>query len=230
MTTSLDNLKIQAARAAIDLIQSGMVIGLGHGSTVEHAVEALAKLLDRGAIKDIVAVACSKKTESMALQLGISLVDLNDRLVIDMTIDGADEVDPALNLIKGGGGALMREKIVAQASKREVIIVDETKLSDMLGTRQPVPIEVSPFGWRTQQSFVAGIGYTADLRQSIGGEPYQTDQGNFILDCTFGPIEDPAGLSRRLEARAGILEHGLFIELATDVIVASEKGLEHLKR
>ncbi|MGH2582422.1 MAG: ribose-5-phosphate isomerase RpiA [Anaerolineales bacterium] len=230
MTSSQNDLKARAAKAAVDLVESGMVVGLGHGSTVEYAVDALANRVAEGTIKDIVAIACSLKTESLALQRGIPLVDLNDRPVIDLTIDGADEVDPALNLIKGGGGALMREKIVAQASRREVIIVDEIKVSHMLGTRQDVPIEVSPFGWKTQQAYIAQLGCQAKLREGAAGEPYQTDQSNFILDCSFGPIEDSKALAHQLEARAGILEHGLFIELATDVIVAGKKGLQHLKR
>ena len=230
MDSSHSGLKSQAANAAVHLLESGMVVGLGHGSTVAYAVNSLAGRITEGTIKEIVAITCSKKTESLALRLGITLADLNDRPVIDMTIDGADEVDPALNLIKGGGGALMREKIVAQASKREIIIVDESKLSETLGTRRTVPIEVSPFGWKTQQAYIAELGSPASLRLGADGGPFQTDQGNFILDCSVGQIEDPAALARQFEARAGILEHGLFIQLATDVIVAGESGLRHLKR
>ncbi len=147
-----------------------------------------------------------------------------------MTIDGADEVDPNLNLIKGGGGALLREKIIAQASKRVIIVVDETKLSDKLGTKCPIPIEVIPFGWESHIDFVKTLGANPTLRLLESGKPYETDQGNFILDLHFTHIENLISLSETLHSRAGIIEHGLFINIVTDLIVASEKGIQHTSR
>lgn len=150
--------------------------------------------------------------------------------MIDLTFDGADEVDPALNLIKGGGGALLREKIVAQASRREIIIVDESKLSPTLGTHWAVPVEVIPFGWRSQAAYLESLGAQVLLRPGDDGTPFKTDQSNLILDCDFGPISDPVSLGARMDARTGIVAHGLFLELATDVIVAGALGVRHLRR
>ncbi len=149
---------------------------------------------------------------------------------IDVTIDGADEVDPQLNLIKGGGGALLREKLVAQASKYEIIVVDESKLSQRLGTLHVLPIEVLPFGWRSQARFLESLGARYTVRQTADGREYHTDQGNLILDCDFGPIVDAAKLALELEARAGIVEHGLFLGLTHSVVVAGVNGIRELKR
>ena len=149
---------------------------------------------------------------------------------IDLTIDGADEVDPALNLIKGGGGALLREKIVAEASAREIIVVDDSKLSPVLGTRWRVPVEVLPFGWQSQARHIATLGAEPVLRCGANGQPTHTDQGNVILDCRFGPIADPIGVAQALSARAGIVGHGLFLGLAHDVIIAGPAGIRHLRR
>jgi ribose 5-phosphate isomerase A len=226
--TSEDHKK-QAAVAAVELVQSGMVLGLGHGSTVQFALEALGAKIKDSQLKNIIAIPCSKQTEAEARRLGIPLADLNDRVAIDLTLDGADEVDPELNLIKGGGGALLREKIVAQASRREVIMIDESKLSEKLGSRVPLPIEVAQFGWVRQQAFIADLGGKATLRKNANGKTILSDQGNYLLDCDFGPITDLHGLARALEARSGIVEHGLFLGLASDVIVAGAKGLRHLK-
>jgi len=224
-----DEYKKQAAEAAVELVQSGMVLGMGHGSTVQFALEALAGKLESGQLKNLVAIPCSKKTESEARRLGIPLADLNDNTAINLTLDGADEVDARLNLIKGGGGALMREKMVAQASRREVIMIDESKLSEKLGSHVPLPIEVAQFGWVQQQAFIAELGGKAKLRVDANDKPVLSDQGNYLVDCDFGPIEDAHALARALEARSGILEHGLFLGLATDVIVAGVKGVQHLK-
>lgn len=221
--------KQAAARAAVEEVRSGMVVGLGHGSTVQFALEALAEKLRSGALADIIGIPCSTQTEREALRLGIPLGELNDHAAIDLTLDGADEVDPQLNLIKGGGGALLREKVVAQASKREIIMVHESKLSDRLGTRFDLPVEALPFAWRHVATFVAELGGEARLRQ-LAGQPVLSDQGNVLLDCKFGPIADVAALARALEGRAGIVEHGLFIGLATDVFVAGKDGVRHLRR
>jgi len=224
-----DHLKQQAAEAAVKFIKSGMVVGLGHGSTVRHAFVALAGKLKSGELRDLICIPVSSQTEAEADRLGLPLGDLNEVGTIDLTIDGADEVDPQLNLIKGGGGALLREKVVAQASRREIIVVDEAKLSDTLGTKHPLPIEVAPFGWKAQLDFVKTLGGSAEIRLRAIGQPALSDQGAYLLDCDFGRIADPAGLARSLERRGGILEHGLFLGLATDVIVAGVNGLRHLK-
>jgi len=222
--------KRQAAERAAALVESGMVVGLGHGSTAALAVRRIAELLRSGQLTDILSVPCSLQVEAEARRLGIPLTDLDECPAVDLTIDGADEVDPCLNLIKGGGGALLREKLVAQASRREVIVVDGSKLSPALGTHWPVPVEVVPFGWRTQVPYLESLGARPVLRQAADGSPFKTDQGNLILDCHFGPIADPAALARRMEGRAGLVAHGLFLGLATDVIVGNADGIRHLRR
>lgn len=223
-------LKQQAAERAVEFVRSGMVVGLGHGSTAIFAVRRIAQLLHEGQLHDILGVPCSRQLEEDARRLGIPLTTLDEHPVIDLTIDGADEVDPHLNLIKGGGGALLREKIVAQASRREIIVVDESKLSPVLGTHRPVPVEVIPFGWRSQAAYLESLGARVEVRRNNDGTLFQTDQGNLILDCHFGPISDPTQLTTRLNERAGIVEHGLFLGLATDVIVGGVGGVRHLKR
>lgn len=223
-------LKRQAAERAVEFVESGMVVGLGHGTTAIFAVRRIAQLLRDGQLHDILGIPCSRRVEADARQLGIPLTTLDEHFPIDLTIDGADEVDPDLNLIKGGGGALLREKIVGQASRREIIVVDESKLSPMLGMRHTVPVEVVPFGWRTQVAYLESLGARVMVRQTAEGVVFKTDQGNLILDCEFGPIEQPAQLAARLNERAGIVEHGLFLGLATDVIVAGRDGVRHLTR
>jgi ribose 5-phosphate isomerase A len=222
--------KQQAGWYAVRFVESGMVVGLGHGSTAIFAVRRIARLLHEGRLRDIIGVPCSRQVEEDARRLGIPLTTLDEHPVIDLTIDGADEVDPDLNVIKGGGGALLREKIIAQASRREIIVVDESKLSPALGTHWPVPVEVAPFGWRSQAAFLDSLGAEVILRLNSDGSPFDTDQGNLILDCHFGPISDPAQLAARLNERAGIVEHGLFLGSATDVVVAGVEGVRHLKR
>lgn len=219
--------KQQAARAAVDFVHSGMVLGLGSGSTAAFALESIAEKVKSGELIDVMGIPCSAETQVHAERLNIPLGDLNDYPQINLTIDGADEVDPALNLIKGGGGALLREKIVAQASLRNIIIVDHSKLSPALGTHFALPLEVAPFGWRTQLEFVTGLGAQVALRYRQDDDPYLTDQDNYILDANFGPIADLHALARALEGRPGILEHGLFLGLATDLIVAGPDGVEH---
>jgi len=226
----IQKLKKQAAERAVECIESGTVVGLGHGSTASFALQRIAALLKTGALKDIIGVPCSLQVEEEARQLGIPLGTLDEHPVIDVTIDGADEVDSNLDLIKGGGGALLREKIVAQASLREIIVVDESKLSPALGTRWPVPVEVIPFGWRSQISFLESLGARVSVRQTSDGRRFVTDQGNLILDCNFGPLPQPTQVARELSQRTGIVEHGLFLGLTTDVIVAGKNGVRHLTR
>ena len=219
--------KQQAADRAVAYVQSGMVVGLGAGSTTLLATRRIGQLLREGRLRDIVGVPCSSVIEAEARALGIPMT-LDPPDMVELTIDGADEVDPELNLIKGGGGALLHEKIVAQASLREVIIVDESKLSPALGTHWALPVEVIPFGWHAQRHFLESLGARVSVRQGSDGTPFRTDQGNLILDCAFGPIPQPMELAAKLDARTGIVEHGLFLGLATEVIVAGADGVRHL--
>jgi len=230
MSKDISSLKQLAAERAVEHVESGMVVGLGHGSTAILAVRRLAELLQTKRLKNVVCIPCSTQTESEARELGIPLTTLEEHPEVDLTIDGADEVDPNLDLIKGGGGALLREKIVAQASRREMIIVDETKLSPALGIKWPVPVEVIPFGWGSQAEFLKSLGATVNPRRETGEILFKTDQGNLILDCNFGPIPEPALLAYELETRVGIVEHGMFLGLASEVIVASREGIRHLRR
>ncbi len=234
MTTPADDriaaFKREAGEKAAALVQDGMVVGLGTGSTAIFATRKIGELLSSGRLQSVVGVPTSRATETEASRLGIPLLGEDIPREIDLTIDGADEVDPALNLIKGGGGALFREKIVAQASRRVVIVVDETKLSPALGTRHPIPVEVSRFGWQSQQRFLASIGGKPVLRQTADGTPYETDQGNWIFDCATGPTPDPVALAARLAARAGIVEHGLFCGIASEILVAGGAGVREIRR
>ncbi|MBD3315399.1 MAG: ribose-5-phosphate isomerase RpiA [Chitinivibrionales bacterium] len=225
---STEDLKRHAAEHAVREIRPGMVVGLGEGTTARLAVRRLAELLQRGEMYDIVAVASSRRLERWARALGISTTTLQEHPVVDLTIDGADEVSPALNLIKGRGGALLREKIVAQASRREVIIVDETKLSPALGTRCPVPVEILPFGWRSQAAYLESLGARINVRRNGRGDNRITDQGNMIIDCDFGVVDKPRTLASNLDARAGIVAHGLFIDFVSEIVVGTHDGLRIL--
>jgi len=222
------DLKQQAAHRAVEFVESGMIVGLGHGSTAAFATKRLATLLASGTLRDIFAIPCSQEVDELARSLEIPMTSFEVHKTIDLTIDGADEVDPSMDLIKGGGGALLREKVVASASRREIIIVDGSKLSPALGTRFALPIEVVPFAAAIEQRFIESLGAQATLRGDA--TPFRTDQGNFILDCAFGPIPDAASLAAQLDARAGIVAHGLFIALATDLVVASEAGVRAYQR
>lgn len=221
--------KQQAAYRAVEFVKPGMVVGLGEGSTAIWAVRRIGELYAAGELNGIVGIPASLHIEQEARLLGIPLVTLEDEPVIDLTIDGADEVDPDLNLIKGGGGALLREKLVAQASKREIIVVDESKLVPKLGTNWAIPVEVIPFGWKSQAVFLESLGAQVTRRERDGAL-FQTDQGNFILDCKFGPVDDAHRLAAEIKARTGIVEHGLFLNLATDVIVANADEIRHMQR
>lgn len=222
--------KVAAAHEAVRCVKSGMKVGLGTGSTAIHATRRIAELLAAGELRDIVAIATSAATHAEAVRLGIPLLSEELPTGLDLVIDGADEVDPALNLIKGGGGALLREKIVAQVSRRVVIIADKSKLSPQLGIQWPVPVEVLPFAWRSQARFLESLGATWRVRLMVDDRQFVTDSGNMILDCAFGPMADPAGLATILNARAGVVEHGLFIGLATDLVVAGPDGIEYHTR
>lgn len=221
-------LKKEAAEYALRYVQSGMTVGLGTGSTAIFAIRHIGALLRSGELKNITGFATSKASWDAAVELNIPMMTEDLPKNIDVTIDGADEVDPQLNLIKGGGGALLREKLVAQASTREVIVVDESKLSPRLGTKHVLPIEVLPFGWKSQARFLESLGAKYIVRQTPDGKEYYTDQGNLILDCDFGPIPDVARLATELERRGGIVEHGLFLGLTHNVVVAGSMGVREL--
>ncbi len=220
--------KRRAAWRAAEFVESGMTVGLGHGTTAAFAVERIAERLRSGGLVDVLCVPCSEDVARQAERLGIPLTTLDERPTIDLTIDGADEVDAEMNLIKGGGGALLREKIVADASEREIIVVDRSKLSPRLGTRFALPVEVVPFAWTVEVAALESLG--AHVLRRGGEDPFLTDQRNFILDCDFGPIERPSELAMRLDARPGVVAHGLFIDLATDLVVATERGVEHFAK
>jgi ribose 5-phosphate isomerase A len=226
-TPSRQAQKRRAAARAVGLVQPGMVVGLGAGSTAALAAEELAGLVAQGRLRDLVCVPCSAVVEAQARSLGLTVVPLTERPIIDLTIDGADEVDPRLDVIKGAGAALLREKMVAQASRREVIVVDEGKLSPCLGTRVPLPVEVFPFGWRAEELYLRSLGAEPVLRLE-GTSPLLTEEGNFILDCRLAPIADPRALQGALDGRAGIAAHGLFLGLVTDVLVGGDSDVRHL--
>ena len=221
-------MKREAAEFAVRYIQSGMAVGLGTGSTAIFAVRYIGKLLREGSLKNIVAFATSKVTWDAAVELKIPMLTDDLPRSLDATIDGADEVDPHLDLIKGGGGALLREKLVAQNTAHEIIVVDESKLSPCLGTRHVLPIEVLPFGWRSVARYIETLGGKYIVRQAKDGSEYRTDQGNLILDCDFGAIVSPEQIADQLNGRAGIVEHGLFIRLTHLVIVAGPSGVREI--
>lgn len=229
MTIDYTQLKKTAAEKAVEQIQSGMVIGLGSGSTAAFATLKIGELIKSGDLKNIVGISSSKQTEELAKANGIPLITFADYPVIDITIDGADEVDENLNVIKGGGGALLREKIIAQATKHEIIVVDESKISKYLGAKFYVPVEVVPFALEAEKRFLESLGGKPALRIQ-NNNTFVTDEGNFILDTHFGEIKEPALLAARLNERAGIAEHGIFIGLASEVIVAGSDGIKALKK
>ena len=229
MTDEQAQLKQDAGEYAVRFVKSGMVVGLGHGTTAIFAIRRLAERIEDGRLTDILGVPCSLQVAKDARALGIPLTTLNDHPVVDVTIDGADEVDPWCDVIKGGGGALLREKIVAQATRREVIVVDPSKLSESLGAQWAVPVEVVSFGWQTQIGFLESMGANVEVRYTESGNLLKTDQGNLILDCDFGPMHEPSTIAATLASRAGIVEHGLFLGLVDDVIVAEPDGIRHLR-
>lgn len=226
----VEEMKRRAAEKAVDFVDSGMVLGLGGGTTAALAIKRIGELLEEGELEDVRGVPCSTTVERSAREYGVPLTTLDDEPVLDLTIDGADEVDDDCNLIKGGGGALVWEKIVAEASRREIIVVDERKLSPVVGTQWAVPVEVLYFGLGLQRQFLEDLGADTGIRTGHHGGRYVTDNGNHIVDCDFGPIEEPGPLASKIKARPGIVDHGLFLGYADDVIVAGEQGIKHLKR
>ncbi|MBW4697233.1 MAG: ribose-5-phosphate isomerase RpiA [Aphanocapsa lilacina HA4352-LM1] len=224
----LDTLKQTAARRAVEYVEDGMVVGLGTGSTAAFAVSALAERVRLGL--RVVGIATSERTARQAEAEGIVLGTLAEQSRVDLTIDGADEVALGdLALIKGLGGALLREKIVAAASDRLIIVVDATKLVERLGSHGPLPVEVAPFGWQATARALERLGAEVNLRAQQG-QAFLTDGGHYILDCRFGPIADPAGLEAAIDRIPGVVESGLFVDMASAVIVADEGGVEVLRR
>jgi ribose 5-phosphate isomerase A len=224
-------LKRKAAERAAEWIRDGMTVGLGTGSTVRHLLDVIAERRAAGEWGGIVGVPTSVDTERRARALGIPLATLAERPRIDVTIDGADEVDPELRLIKGLGGALLREKIVAAASAELIIVADDSKAVARLGTRAPLPVEVDPFGEPVQPDFLRALGCEPVQRKNGDGEPYVTDGGNHILDCRFASgIGDAEGLERALALRPGIVESGLFLGMATAAVIAGAGGVRVMQR
>lgn len=224
MSVDRDRLKRAAAERAVELVESGMVLGLGTGSTAAFVVERLAERVAEGLA--VVAVPTSEHTAELARRLGIQLATLGEHPRLDLAIDGADEVERStLDLIKGHGGALLREKIVAAASERFIVVVDDEKLVDRLGARMAVPVEVVQFGWQAIAAALERLGAKAELRQT-DGRAFVTDGGNFILDCRFGAIDRPAETEKRINMTVGVVENGLFVGRSSAVVVASPGGID----
>ena len=219
--------KEAAARASLRYIHDGNIVGLGTGSTAAYAVRMLGERV-RSGLK-IRGVPTSSQTKELAESVGIPLATLDECQEIDVTIDGADEFDPQLNLMKGGGGALLREKIIASASRQVVIVADSSKQVSMLG-RFPLPVEVIPFAQALIAKRIEALGASVNIRRCADGMPFFTDEKHHILDCNFRQIPDPAGLARKLSDMPGIVEHGLFIRMASVVLLAKEGGVMEVRK
>lgn len=225
------NAKRAVARHAAGMVESGMRLGLGTGSTAAFFLDELAGRLARGEIANVRGVPTSRRTAEHAARVGIPLATLDEAPELDLVVDGADEVDPRLDLIKGHGGALLWEKIVAQAGARMVVIADESKLVDRLGTKVSVPVEVVPFGVVAQDLYLRSLGAEPTLRLTPDGAPYVSDGGHNIVDARFpGGIEDPADVDRRLSARAGVVETGLFLGMASVALIGGPSGVRVMSR
>ena len=229
MSADRDQLKRAAALRAIEEVGDGMVVGLGTGSTSAFVVEGLGARVAAGL--RLVGIPTSERTAAHARRLGIPISTFAEHQRLDLTIDGADEVQlGTLDLIKGLGGALLREKIVAAASERLIIVVDQEKLVERLGEHTPVPVEVTQFGWQATAVALAKLGCVPERRYTTGEQPYVTDGGNFILDCRFGPLADPGAIEKRIASIVGPVESGLFVGRSSVVVVASASGVEVLTR
>jgi ribose 5-phosphate isomerase A len=215
-----------AGEKAIEYIEDGMIIGLGTGSTVNYFIKKLGETLKKKGIT-VTGIPTSNRTKKLAMEYKIPVSDLDTHMEIDLTIDGADEVDSNLNLIKGGGGALTREKMVAYHSKRVVIVIDETKIVKCLGCDFPLPVEVVKYGWNATKKSLEELGCVVELRRIVD-EPYITDNGNYILDCDFERIENPEDIDQSIHNIPGVVETGLFIGLADEVKVGSKQGIMSL--
>jgi len=224
-------LKKQAARFALDYVRDGMVLGLGTGSTNAYFLDMLGEQIQAGILQNVAGVPTSEGTANRARELGIPLTSLADHSRIDLAVDGADEVDLELNVVKGLGRALLREKIVEIHADRFVVLVDESKLVPRLGTKVPLPVEVVPFQMEAHLRWLRSLGCRPSLRHEEDGSVMVTDNGNFLVNCWFeGGIADPHALARTLADRPGIAEHGLFLDMATEVVVAGAEGIRILKK
>ena len=219
-----------AERAVAEEVTSGMAVGLGTGSTASPAVEAIGRLLAEGALRDVRGVPTSEATAALARRVGVPLTTLDETPELDVAIDGADEIAPGLRLVKGLGGALLREKIVAAAARRFVVVADASKRVERLGERAPVPVEVIPFALEPTRRRLAALGCEPVLRTGPDGGPFTTDEGNRILDCRFGPIADPEAVAAAIRAVPGVVEHGLFLDFAAIAYVAGPGHVEVLSR
>jgi ribose 5-phosphate isomerase A len=227
--SELDQWKAAAAQAAVAMVEGGMIVGLGTGSTASFALGMLGQRVAEGL--RVIGIPTSEHTAREARRLGILLSTVEEHDHIDLTIDGADEVDVGtLAGLKGRGGALLREKIIASASERLIIVVDETKLVDRLGVTSPVAVEVVPFGWRATARKLQSLVTSLERRTTAEGAPFMTDGGHYILDCVCGAIEDPEDLQRQLDGTVGVVEHGVFLGLASRVIVGGSDGVRVLQR
>lgn len=223
MTAEQDRRKQLAADLAVQQIEPDMIVGLGTGSTADLVLRRLAEQVEQGFT--VTGVPTSRRTAALARQLGVPIQDLQDVDHIDLTIDGADEIQPGtLFALKGAGGALLREKLVALDSSRVVLVVDDTKIVDLIGSHFSIPVEVVQFGWRVPARGLEALGATIEIRSSEDGSPFVTDNDNYVIDAAFGPIGDPNQLSRRVKEITGVIEHGLFVGIVDEVIVGEEAG------
>jgi ribose 5-phosphate isomerase A len=230
VTDPLAPLKAEAGAAAVDrYVRSGMRLGLGTGSTAAAMLDALGERLASGALTDIAGVPTSAATAARCRELGIPLLSLDDVTELDLVIDGADEIDPQLDLIKGLGGAHLREKVVAAASREMVVVADETKLVGRLGERAPLPVEVIPFALPVAERLLCGLGWEPELRLD-DGRPFVTDEGNRILHCRRAEWVDPAALAADVSEVPGVVEHGFFLGYASAAVVATRDGVRELRR
>ena len=223
------NPKQRAAEASLKFVRDGMIVGLGTGSTADYFLQALGAALREKRLKDVRGIPTSRQSERRAEHLGIPLITLAEGKP-DVTIDGADEVAPNLDLIKGLGGALLREKVVAQNSGRLIIIADAGKAVPKLGTKSPLPVEVAQFAHDAHVEFFRSLGAAPALRKTPDGTTYVTDNGNYIYDCRFASIEDAAALDAELHSRAGVVETGLFVGIAAVALIADDDGVRELRR
>jgi len=224
VTDMSEALKRSAAHAAVERLTSGMVVGLGTGTTSAFAIEEIGRRIRSGVLRDIAGVPTSNASHHLALAHGIPLVTLESHPIVDITIDGADEVDPSGRIIKGAGGALLREKIVATRSRRWLVVVDPAKLVPLLGTKAPLPIEVVRFGWAGHLAALRALGAKAERRHKDGESPYVTDEGNYLIDASFpSGINEPETLARELRSWPGVVETGLFLGLQPEVIVGEQR-------
>lgn len=221
----MKRLKRLAGEAACDFVKDGMVVGLGTGTTVHYTIKKLGRMVDKGL--RIIGIPTSIKTENLARQCRIPLSNLNEHPNVNLSIDGADEVDPKLNLIKGMGGALVREKIVASVSNKMIIVADQSKQVSKLGSKSPVPVEVLPFGWGAAMKKIEKMGAEVQLRRSKN-IAFISDNGNYTLDCRFGDIDSPKRLESKLNNIPGVVENGIFVKLATFALVGTDRGVEKM--